>query len=68
MVSNQKQLKFMLRSFVKELEEVVVPKEVKEEHAEDCVYQRKGCDCGYMERFNFNRTVREIKDKFKWND
>ncbi len=41
--------------------EVVEKTKVPEIHTPDCEYQRKGCDCGYEDRFVNNRTCDFIK-------
>ncbi len=36
-------------------------KSVEEVHAADCEFQRKGCDCGYVDRVAYNEGIETAK-------
>ena len=61
-----------LSSLIDEEVKMLEGKGVPVIHAEDCEYQRKGCDCGFMERTAYNKgisdsitTLQEIKAMLK---
>ena len=58
---------FISSLLAKQQEEFVkcIPEEVPETHSEDCPYQRKGCDCGYMERLSYNVAIKVVRSNIK---
>ena len=57
--------KDMIRIALQEEFVKCIPEEIPEIHSENCEYQRKGCDCGYMERLVHNKVIADIKSNLK---
>lgn len=43
-----------------EIKKEIEKQKVEEMHTTDCEYQRKGCDCGYMDRVVYNQALDDI--------